>query len=125
MLKFLISLSLFYSHFLFANNNQIVSQANIFSGEVASNLTDGAPLSVSSTGQLTTGITNVQTAFSSTITTTSASDVVMTGMTTTPALAGTYLVIFSTWFTHSNGNATVTFSIYANAVQSAGTIRTT
>jgi hypothetical protein len=107
-----------------ASANPFVTTSNIFSGETASNLTAGAPLSVSSTGKVATGITNVETAFSSTITTTSATDVVMTGMTTTPA-AGTYLVVFSSWFTHSNGNATVTFSIYAGASQSAGSIRTT
>lgn len=70
------------------------------------------------------GLHNVETAFSSNITTTSASAVVMTGMTSTPP-AGTYLVIFSSWFTHSNGNATVTMSIFAGGVQNTGSIRTT
>ena len=100
-----------------------VNQVNVFSGEATSNLTTGAPLSVSSTGKVTTGITSVETSFSSTITTTSASDVVMTGMTTTP-VSGTYLVVFSSWFTHSNGNATVTFSVYAGVTQNAGSART-
>lgn len=62
--------------------------------------------------------------FSSNITTTSASDVLMTSMTITP-VAGTYLVWFSTWLTQSTGNQTVTFSLYAGGVQTASTIRTT
>lgn len=70
------------------------------------------------------GLYNSEVGFSSNITTTSSTDVVMTGMTITPP-AGTYLVIFSTWLTHSNGNATVTMSIYAGGVQSTNTIRTT
>lgn len=106
-----------------AGQNAIITMTNIFSGEVASNLTIGAPLSVSSTGKITTGITAIELPFSSNITTTSTTDVVLTGMTTTP-VAGTYLVVFSTWFTHSNGNDTVTYSIYAGGVQSAPTVRT-
>lgn len=70
------------------------------------------------------GLFNTETGFSSNITTTSASDVVLTGMTATPP-GGTYLVVFSTWLTHSNGNATVTVSIYSGGVQSTATIRTT
>lgn len=70
------------------------------------------------------GLFNTETAFSSNITTTSGTDVVMTGMTSTPP-AGIYLVIFSTWLTHSNGNATVTISIYAGGAQNTGTLRTT
>lgn len=100
-----------------------ISQTNIFSGEVASNLTDGAPLSVSATGKITTGITNSEVAFSSNITTTSASDVLLTGMSITPSLAGTYLVMFSTWLTQSTGNDIVTMSIYVNGVQNSGSIR--
>lgn len=70
------------------------------------------------------GLYNSELGFSSNITTTSATDVVITGMTVTPP-AGTYLVIFSTWLTHSTGNATVTISIYSGGTQSANTIRTT
>jgi hypothetical protein len=115
LLIFLISQAAFATPF--------VTTSNIFSGEVASNLTTGAPLSVSSTGKVTTGITNVETAFSSNITTTSASAVVMTGMTTTP-VSGTYLVVFSAWFTHSNGNATVTYSIDVAGSANVGSSRT-
>jgi hypothetical protein len=95
----------------------------LFQGEQSIGTTAGAPLSTDSNNQLISGITNIETSFSANITTTSASDVVMTGMTTTPA-AGTYQVIFSSWFTHSNGNATVTLSIYAGVTQSTGSIRT-
>lgn len=105
-------------------SSQFVTDRNVFSGEAAINLTSGAPVSVSSTGKITTGITNVENSFSSTITTTSATDVVLTGMTSTPA-SGTYLVVYSHWITHSTGNATVTISIYAGGVQSAATVRTT
>lgn len=101
-----------------------VINPSMFVGEIVNGATNGAPLSVSATGKVATGITNVETEFNANITTTSATDVLLTGMTTTPA-AGTYLVVFSTWLTHSNGNATVTISVYIGGVQSAGTIRTT
>lgn len=100
-----------------------ISQTNIFSDEVASNLTSGAPLVVSSTGKITTGINFNIIPFTATITTTSTSDVLMTGMTTTPA-AGTWDVLFCTWFTHSNGNATITYSIHSGASQIAGSVMT-
>lgn len=70
------------------------------------------------------GLFNQEIPFSSNITTTSTTDVLLTGMTATPP-AGIYLVIFSTWLTHSNGNDTVTISIYAGGVQNTGTVRTT
>lgn len=64
------------------------------------------------------GIPNTEVSFSANITTASTTDVVLTGMTITPA-AGTYLVLFSTWLTHSTGNASVTMSIYSGGVQKA------
>lgn len=70
------------------------------------------------------GLYNQEVNFTSTITTTSGTDAVLTGMTITPP-AGIYFVCFSTWLTHSTGNATVTISIYSGGVQSASTIRTT
>lgn len=100
-----------------------VLNPSVFIGEVVNGAVNGSPLTVTA-GKVAQGLTSVETAFSSTITTTSTSDVVLTGMTTTPA-SGTYLVVFSSWFTHSNGNDTVTVSIYSGGVQSAGTIRTT
>lgn len=61
-------------------------------------------------------------AFSSNITTTSTTDVVLTGMTITP-ISGTYLVMFSTWLTASAASNVHTMSIYVNGVQNAGSIR--
>lgn len=68
------------------------------------------------------GVYNSEVSFTSVITTTSTTDVLMTGMTITPP-AGTYLVIFSTWLTHSNGNAPITMSLYFGGVQKADSIR--
>lgn len=99
----------------------------LFIGEPVAGATAGAALSVDASGNLASGLSGgatTEVGFSSNITTTSASDVVLTGMTITPA-AGTYMVWFSTWLTHSNGNATVTISVYSGGVQSATTIRTT
>lgn len=69
------------------------------------------------------GLYNSEVSFTSNVTTTSTTDVVFTGMTITPP-AGTYLVLFSTWLTHSNGNDTITMSIYAGGVQKADSVRT-
>lgn len=68
------------------------------------------------------GLYNTEVSFSSNITTTSTTDVLLTGMTITPP-AGTYFTIFSTWLTHSNGNATITTSLYIGGVQKADSIR--
>lgn len=71
-----------------------------------------------------TSLTAQELNFSSNITTTSTSSTnVMTGMTVTPA-AGSYLVWFSAWLTHSNGNDTVNISILSGGVQKADSIRT-
>lgn len=55
-------------------------------------------------------------------TTTSASDVLMSGMTYTPA-AGVYLVWFTTTLDHSNQSVPITVSIYVGGVQVAGSAR--
>lgn len=107
---------------------EIQAQARVenpvmFIGEVVKNATVGAPLIADANGKLASGITSTELTFSSNITTTSASAVVLTGMTTTPA-AGTYLVLFSSWLTHSNGNATITMSYFVGGVQRTDTIRT-
>lgn len=68
------------------------------------------------------GIYNTEVNFSSTLTTTSGTDVLLTGMTITPP-AGTYLILFSTWLSHSNGNATITMSLYSGGVQKTDSIR--
>lgn len=61
--------------------------------------------------------------FAANITTTSATDVLLTGMTQTP-VAGIYFVCFSTWLTHSTAAATATISIYVGGVLNTATIRT-
>jgi hypothetical protein len=69
------------------------------------------------------GLYNAEVSFTSTITTTSTTDVVMTGITITPP-AGTYLVEFSTWMTNTTGNQPATISIYAGGVQKASSAMT-
>lgn len=99
----------------------------MFIGEPVAGATAGTALSVDSSGNLASGLSGggtIEVGFSSNITTTSTTDITITGMTITPS-AGTYLVWFSTWLTHSNGNDTVTISIYAGTIQSVTTVRTT
>lgn len=100
-----------------------VNNSVLFLGEQSLGTTAGAPLSTDSNNQLVSGTSNNEVSFSANITTTSATDVLLTGMTITP-VAGTYLVIFSTWLTHSNGNATIPMSLYVGGVQKADSIRT-
>lgn len=57
------------------------------------------------------------------ITTTSTTDVLATGMTTTPA-AGTYLVIFSGSVENSNNDAGSTLSIYRGGTVVTASVRT-
>lgn len=94
-----------------------------FIGQSVLGATAGAPLAVDTNGQLVSGLTSSETSATGAITTTSTTDVVMTSMTTTPA-AGTYLVLFSTYCTHSNTNQTITASIYNNAVLKTDSVRT-
>lgn len=101
--------------------NNFVTKTNIFSGEVASNLTPGAPLSVSSTGTVTVGINNTEITASSSVSGTTT-QTLLTGMTVTP-VAGTYLVIFSTAVTSNQSGGTQTFAIYVAGTQNAGSVR--
>lgn len=71
----------------------------------------------------TQGLLSAEVSGTANTTTTSTTDVVFTGATNTPP-AGTYLVIYSTWLTHGTGNATITMSMYNNAVQKADSVRT-
>ena len=57
-----------------------------------------------------------------TVSTTSTTDVLMTGMTVTPA-AGTYLVMFSSWCNQSNGADTIVISLYNGSTLQTGTTR--
>lgn len=86
-----------------------VTQANIFLGEVASNLIAGAPLSVSSTGKVQSGIP-FYTATSATATTCATTLTAVTGITITP-VAGTYQMTYSTDVNSPNGGTVVTFNI--------------
>lgn len=70
------------------------------------------------------GLYNVEVSGTSNVTTTSTTDVVYTGATSTPP-AGVYFVVFSTWLSHSNGNATITMSLYNNAAQKTDSVKTT
>jgi hypothetical protein len=69
------------------------------------------------------GLYNSEVSFTSTITTTSTTDVLLTGMTITPP-AGTYFVAFATWMTNTTGNQAATISIYAGGTQKASSIMT-
>jgi len=59
----------------------------------------------------------------SSTTTTSATDVLINGMTITPSIPGTYLVMFSTTLQQNTNNATVTVSLYGNGSQITGSER--
>jgi hypothetical protein len=74
-------------------------------------------VSISTPPIQTTQITSTSNA-----TTTSTTDVLMTGMTVTP-IAGTYLVIFSAVVQQAGAGQSVTVSIYSNAVQDTASIR--
>lgn len=67
-------------------------------------------------------ISTTQVTATSNATTTSGTDVLMTGMTTTP-IAGTYFVMFSAVVQQAGAGQSVTVSIYSNAVQDTASIR--
>lgn len=96
-----------------------VSNLSIFLGEVASGLTVGAPLSVSATGKVASGLSSTEVTATATTTTTSTTDVLINSMTTTP-VAGTYIVWFHTTLQSNTNNVNVFVSIYAGGVQAAG-----
>lgn len=96
------------------NNNVLFVGEKIFGGSPGAPLVIGATSSDLTSGQI--GTTKIST--TGAITTTSATDVVMAGITLTP-LAGTYQVRFTTSFTHSANNANIFFSIYAGGAQDA------
>lgn len=104
-----------------ADINRIIKQVNVFLGEVASNLTVGAPLSVSSTGTVTTGITTTNATATGSTTTTSGTDALLGSMTLTPA-AGTYFCILTTVIQQNIAGDSITISFYVGGVQDATSI---
>lgn len=98
-----------------ADWNRFVSQMNIFLGEVASNLTVGAPLVVSSTGKVGTGLTVLTTGqITSTITLSTTTPTLATGMTLTTPAAGSYLCGFDTYVQSGTGGNSVNVFLYLN-----------
>lgn len=103
-------------HFLGSSAlGNFVTQTNIFSGEVASNLTVGAPLTVSATGKITTGLTVLTTGqITATATNSSTTPAQMTSMTLTTPAAGTYFVFFSGTVQTGTGGNSITVYVYLN-----------
>lgn len=96
-----------------------ISQANIFLGEVGSNLTLGSPLTVDANGKLSSGEpagTFVGVAGTITVAT-NAAYATMTSLTLTPPFAGTYQVHCRTSIAHTTNNAAVLMAVHV-----AGTI---
>lgn len=83
-------------------------------------LTGGGDLSTNRT--FAVSLTDSEVSANNTITTTSATDTLMTGMTITPA-AGVYLVLFSCSLRGANDDASITSSIYSNGTLEAGSER--
>lgn len=102
-------------------SNQFVSDRNVFSGEAALNLSPSVPLSVSTSGKVTTGITTLTIASTSSTTTTSATSGLLSAMTLTPG-AGTYWVQFNTSAQSTTGGNSITMGIYANGSLQGETI---
>lgn len=99
-----------------------IIQNGLFIGKPVLGSTAGAPLSSDANSLLVSGITNAEVVGTADITTTSATDVVATGITTTP-VAGSYLVWFSTYVDHSNQNIAVTVSLYVGGAQITDSVR--
>lgn len=93
-----------------------------FIGMIVSGAINGAPLSVSAGGQLASGLSVAEVTATGTTTTSSGTDVLMSGMTVTPA-AGTYLVFFGTTYRATTGGAQVDTVIYAGGAQVAASRR--
>lgn len=97
-----------------------ISNPVAFIGEQVLGSTVGAPLSADANGQLVSGITASEVNATASTTTTSATDVLIDTMTSTP-VAGTYLVHFQTTLQSNTNNATFTVSIYSGGSQVTGT----
>lgn len=100
---------------LHADWNRFINQANLFLGEVASNLTVGAPLSVSSIGKVASGLTVLTTGeVTGTITLSTTTATLATGMTLTTPAAGTYLCGFDTYVQSGTGGNSITVTFFLN-----------
>lgn len=119
MKKFIFVVLLFGS--VAFSSQTFVTMTNIFLGEVASNLTEGAPLSVSSTGKVMSGIPFTIIS-SGTATTCATSQTAITGITVTP-VAGTYLITYSTDFNSTNGGTIVTVNLSVGGTNIGGAQR--
>lgn len=96
-----------------------ISESNIFSGEVASNLSSGAPVYVDANGKVAAGgpaTTFVGVAGTITVAT-NAAYATMTSLSITPTTAGTYQVHCRTSIAHTTNNAAVLMAVHV-----AGTI---
>lgn len=87
----------------------------LFKGEQSFGTTVGAPLAVDASNQLVSGLTTFTVGSTSNTTTTSATQVDLSGMTLTPGV-GTYWVTFNTSVQSTAGGNSVTMGIYANGV---------
>lgn len=85
--------------------------------------TSGAPLIVDTNALLASGVLTSESVATSNATTTSTSDILMTGMTLTPA-SGTYMAVFNGSIGFSTGNQNVIASLYVGGTQQTETVRT-
>lgn len=115
-----ILLHVLLSGLAYADSNRFINLSNIFSGEVASNLSAGSPLYVDANGKVAAGgpaTTFVGVAGSTTVAT-SASYANMASLTITPTTAGTYQVHCRAGsVTHATNNASILLAVHV-----AGTI---
>lgn len=100
------TLILLLSIFLFNEAQARIDNPIIFKGEQALGTTSGAPLSTDANNQVTSGISNSETA-STTAFTCNTTATQITGMTVTP-VAGTYLAIYSSDFNSATSGVVVT-----------------
>lgn len=102
-----------------ADWNRFISQANIFLGEVASNLTVGAPLVVNSTGKIATGLTVLSTGqITATQVLSTTTPTQMTSVTLSNPTSGTYLVWLDATAQTGTGGNSITVYIYLNTTAS-------
>lgn len=96
-----------------ANLNRFLNQVNIFLGEVASNLVPGAPLSVSSTGKVQSGIPSGA-AYNDANFTCTTTDQVITGVSIAAPPAGNYRIAMAGDVNSATSGITVTLHFESN-----------